>query len=400
MIDTQLPPLARDTVNQSGELLEAFAYTYLASYTPNLVTEDSLVSFKRAWGYDFLKLMQTTTTPSVYFYAGYYHIGNSVHVVVGIPGVANVGALMNAVAGVSGLSFAGLPGLVFSPFAILGAAVWNTLMADTDFIGRTYQKAVSINFAGHSQGAAIAELCWAKWQAVNPSLPAKLFKFGSPKVGNYAWVNGRRVDNFRTSIINDGDPIRYMPWLCTSLFAFTGGGSGWQNSFYENDPFDVVYNWDKAQSDGTTVVQPHEFRVGSLLPPNGNWRYHQEDAYRKLLWRINGGWRRDSLNWYRFNALDFPFENSFNVNAVDNGESTIGDRRILTPAPPIVVVPSNMIPVTPQPYQPDTGNGEGGGGDDDVREATPSILVPAVAPPGTPTWSAMPMAVRNRTRAR
>jgi hypothetical protein len=400
MIDKSLPPVQRDTGWGQGEVLEALAYTYLTSYVPSALNTTQLQPYYRAWGPNLIKLVLGNGTDRPDYVMAFYTGGQNVKVIVAVRGVSNVIGLFRAAVNFTGVQVGTRPGLVYSSWKSGADAVKASILADTDYVGLTYNKPVSITFTGFSRGAAIAEVLGEEFQTAFPAMSISVIKFASPAVGNASWVNyGGRVFPM-LSIFNDADPINGLPSSAVIDGNLFGSGyAGGRNMFYAFDRNPARYNWNTLVQDGTVVGQVNPLIQTMIQFPNGPWVFHSVAMYRKLFGRMLVP--QYTLNKYRFNYLSFPDENNFGYDCYANPLVTSFTPAIDPAFVPDVQVPPALLPESAG-FGTDQDNSYGGGSDefDDNPGAGPTLIVPPAVPADVPSWSNQPMAIRNRTRAR
>jgi pimeloyl-ACP methyl ester carboxylesterase len=84
--------------------------------------------------------------------------------------------------------------------------VWEPLAARLDALAAGGRR---VFFTGHSLGAALATMAAARWRARAVAEAAAVYTFGSPRVGDAAFVASLACPVFR--IVNNNDVVAHVP---------------------------------------------------------------------------------------------------------------------------------------------------------------------------------------------
>ena len=103
-----------------------------------------------------------------------------------------------------------IEGRVHRGFADAFDTVWDQVRDELE--RRTAGNGAKVWFAGHSLGAAVATLAVARWNAQAPHVPAALYTFGSPRVGDKEFASACERGKFRIyRYVHNQDIVARVP---------------------------------------------------------------------------------------------------------------------------------------------------------------------------------------------
>lgn len=315
MLATALPPIPlRDWITE-GEMAEAFAYCYLASYAHNVIPARVLTCFERAYGqtniYRFPRVLNTS--PNILVAQIPYPWGN--RVIIAIEGTSNAVQLFQETM----LSALAAPtatpaGRVVSFFAGIATAAATAMSAIPPVLALLSDPRSEITVTGYSLGAGIAEVMAATMQYLAPTRKIRLRTFAKPRVGNAEWVRNRPAQMSIRSIYRFGDMVHSLPndgIRVHSIGPISGMGVP---TFYVADPESEYWVADGLGRESIPAVTTYDqlrfaanyFRT--VTPSNPIYQ-HVMNSYRHMM--CNRLSRQRDLDAERFLNLEYPDDNKW-----------------------------------------------------------------------------------------
>lgn len=318
MLSVYLPPVARRQINQRGEMLEAFALTYLASYANGVLPASVIDSYKRSFGCDSLVgIPRDGNTPA--YVVAFYFAPKTPQVVIGIEGLWTAGQVVSLNRGFDGADAGG--GTVVSAFLDYASTIRTHLEAFPTFV-EALQANSLVTFAGYSLGGAVAELLAHELDA-HVGGPGRgkgarfvVRKYGAPRIGDAFWYRHRGDGDI--TYINEmlwSDPIwlypRYVP---TSLPFSPFGGQLTIPQGINRDP--DVRSWYFLGTVAGDYPDMNQIDAAFLLTqllrdntPNNYWFYHLQNSYRYTMTCVAN--HLQGLDYFRMIGLEHPDENTW-----------------------------------------------------------------------------------------
>jgi Lipase (class 3) len=346
-------PVRRGQAEDLGELLEAFALCYLASYNGVGASTRCFTSYLRAWGMTNMRTFPRLSDGTPAFVVAYYGTGNTRKVVIAIEGMSSLGTLLDWCGDTTGTHYASdaYSGTVFKKFDDCAQSILNQISA-SGFLGSS-STMQDWTIAGYSLGAAVAEIIGYFRLTSASQAPTKVYKFGSPRVGNDNWLNGIRERNldYRCVYLSN-DPIFGYP---TPLPNRRIGSPLTLNStleWYQQDPkgYQLLFPSDEwAGIPNFNVIDSAamlRLLAAPMTYPTNPWIFHKMATYRQALATL-AQIRGFNLNFYRFWYLEFPDDNTFAKVYQAGGYTDPSSFFVTDPPPDDVVVPPEVLITQP-----------------------------------------------------
>lgn len=315
MLAEHLPPLFASDGNENSLMGEAWALTHLAYYATSGLTARSTESFKRSYAMDSIAATPRVPGGRPGFVVSKWDSDDIQKIVIAIEGatdwqqilqISEATALANfgAVANRRILQlFETYRGEISVQLGLAGVPAWIDSKASARVV-----------FAGHSLGAAMAELLAEGYAALYPNRYVSCYKFGAPRIGNEVHVNNLLPLYNRLSVYAHTDPIQLIPNVgiprnAAGAFATNLpvgflrpdgrgrgiGDDGLQSSPYESLPLDQVIR---------IIAQ-----VNAASVPSNPWYWHHRNAYRYVISQLFPD--RLTMEPLRFRHWELPDENSW-----------------------------------------------------------------------------------------
>lgn len=387
MIATGLPPIAPDVTIRPCDIQEAFALCYLAQYNDAAIQPRVLTSMQRAYAPDALNLTQFVPNGRPGYCIASWAQPGTKKLIVAIEGIRSFASLRTLYYGLVGSSsVAGHDGRIWGAAKTYADQIWTLLQADSNFLGPYNEAGVPITFTGHSLGAVIAEILGEYVSVAKPAKARRVIKFGSPRLGNPAWIRGRSRTVQRASIYCDRDPVDLLPQFAPTI---TGGPivDAVLPPSYVRDGTAQRYT-----KQGREVESFHEGGVGqafqfarsygTTMDTQNPWYDHQLKSYRLMFCNITNPW--SYIDKWRIRYLEFNDENQWGI-FFRPGQGITVDMETLNgtqpDAVPVDLSPDQLL-IARQQADPTIGGtsigGDWGGGRDDDQEALQQIPQPAL----------------------
>jgi len=391
MLANQLPGVRSQGYVNNGLMVEALAFSLMASYSTTGWTARSNLSFARAFAMTTSRLIPRVVNSTPGFIIAKIDDGSTrgrLH--VAIEGTTNIRQWWTWTNGDRAVGITGCAGYVWSPPAVYANDIKAILLTDPSYLELTANNAnAEIVFSGHSLGGSVSEILAHQMQAAYPHLRCFNVKFSAPKVGNMAWIQGRSRQVMRRYIRMKGDPVHRFPdasfsWTSTNAYALPTGAAGFYldpcvESLDVNGDMQAGY-WNDDRIGFAAALQG----CSGPATHENQWSRHYIKALRRAMMFHARQWH--NLDTYRFNKLELPDEwseqnnssqrvgwDDFNYNLEGHEGPAAWE------VPPQLMANYVAIPNTASTYAGDTGDsGIGGGGD--WGDAAPAFAGP-FAPP-------------------
>lgn len=340
MLARSLPMVSLESGHEFGQMLEAFALTYLARYASEAPVARVDTAYKRAWGMAHLAMFPRVPGGRPGFVLARYTQNNWTRLIVAIEGMQTLNQVVNIWPGQAAVVPNGLQGRVCALWNTYADQILATLAAQSgDWTTWVGEPMTTITFAGHSLGAACAELCAFKHRLTHLNQQVHVWKFGSPKVGTSAWYNNRDRGVRVRSIYAGSDPMRLVPGRLIRSFFET---SLWPDQLTRTYIFPpepgiecFTHSGEPSRSDFLEeFFSPADvYRAALRTPVNVQHPYwfHQPDYYRVMFMRVAAS--QNDLLKARMNYLEHNDENNWQIHWQPAGVDFIPQHVILAPAP-------------------------------------------------------------------
>lgn len=348
MLSIPLPPVRRSQSDGTGEMLEAFALCYLASYNGTSAGTRSHTAYANAWGYSAIQYFPRIDGACPAFVVATYGSGPGRKVIVAIEGMTSFSQLISWCNATDSMVNNGAsPGRILSIFSTYATAVQSRMnAAGYTFTGSFANPDVTV--AGFSLGAAVAELFCNVQKIAHVAYPIQCIKFASPRIGDRLY-NSNGIPNYpRQSIYVKGDPIAGFPRVLTNRIP----GQSFTNlqpvTWYRQDGIGRQLQILSDEWTGLPEQEPLEYNralvrlTQSLTNPDNPWFFHLMTTYRQAF--LNLAYLQGAnLNYYRFRYLEHPDENSYQTSFVPGVMAQSSTWTVLDPAPDLVDVPIALL---------------------------------------------------------
>lgn len=315
MISRQLPRITLQQHVAIDEVAQALALTYLAYYNTEPMQPRVLEAYKRAWAFDTLTQFPRKLSGTPGFNVALWSGEGIKHMHVAIEGTTNLTQLLphaGISAWTSGTWLGLIAGVVTTHYGY-AIDILSQLQADTVLGPKLTDQRWVITFTGHSLGAACADVLALRVKVLSPIQRVRLIKFGSPRVGNRAYLNWRERLVPTKSVYCSKDPIHLFP------SSGTGGviGRALFGPIVPSDPVieEVPYlmrrdraTWFAGQNsevNGYPIAYVRSLASG--FAPRSSWYDHLIKSYRLAMLNLVSA-QRDMLQ-YRFRYLEHNDEN-------------------------------------------------------------------------------------------
>ena len=364
MLAQTLPPLAENHRDTFILAAERMALTLLAYYTSTGVTERSETSFKRAYGIDELIYFPRIPDGRPGFLVAKWTQTHQKKAVIAIEGTTAWAQLLTIQSATSTEVYSGTTARVLSLFRTYAIAIRQVLEAHAVWGWLHANDNKIVVCAGHSLGAACAEILGDILQQHNNHNQYKVVKFGSPRIGNAAYVRALPILAGRQNWYADIDPIHLLPQVSVPRamgadftpnlqagflipdgqgYALTRWGNSNAPSSFEN-PFRVM-----------EVIS----QVNQEQTPDMAWYWHHRNAYRYVFSQVAAGFSTYDL--LRFRHIELPDENQWGVRYVRDAGIVPAMLTLEDPNPTDVqtgyVAPTSTTIGHGRPFQAETSPG-------------------------------------------
>ena len=371
MLSVRLPRQRPSGIIVFGDILEAYAFTYLASYNTEVMQPRVFTAYQNAYGMDNLVNIPRTVGgrpgATLAFYAGPF----AQKVVVGIEGAVSGSQIIAWNRSVTSSTFTNTSGRVFGSWAEYANALMSALTANNAFNSFLTQNNTSIVFTGFSMGGAVAELCAERVKALFPRKVVTCIKFASPRVGNSRYRENLNRNINRASYYCNNDPIHWFPSAVQHNWVSGWDSLGIGTTWLVRD--ETVIRMDRLGKEvggynGDWAPKAIWFAgmLGQLMNAQNAWFDHDKDMYRNML--LNAIEPSSGLFLTRFLNLEHNNENAWSASWRPGEFVLPGYNQLITPAPAAVnppnmqqapiLNPRNVEPVLVE--QDTTGSGVGG----------------------------------------
>jgi lipase (class 3) len=355
MINRQLEPVKPGLNITLAEILEAFAFTYLARYCMGSIAPRVNTAFVRAWKPDTIINIPRGDGGRPGGTVAIFSSESPPRMVVAIEGITSVNQLGSLMDGLTAVARTGSSGLVVSLFATWADSFYTALMAQPQIAQFISARSHMVTFTGHSAGAAMAEILAFKTKNLYPTRTNRLIKFGSPRVGTQRWLWDRPLSIKVANVYAERDPIHWLPWFGRAAISFNVANNIQPLTCYRREETPMRFTARQGILNRFLNESPlaHASHVSAWFgDPTANnfWPEHTLDAYRLTLMNFAAA-DPDVLQW-RFNFLEHEDENSWQIlfrPGIALGSMT---KVVLDPAPDDAGPPSQAAV-----YQADTGVG-------------------------------------------
>ncbi len=211
MIDRNLDPIRLGVASDWGEILQALMFTYLAKYNVDGADVNTQQAYRRAFGVTEMQFFARTGSELGFMVARIpYPWGD--HIIVAIEGTYSAAQLWNWRNGIDGLTQpTGLTGHVWGNETVRADSVWTRLNASAWFMNLATARNAYVTFTGHSQGASMAAIVGARWNAAQAVRRVAVRMFGSPRFPTQRFIENYDNRIFMTSFHTRRDPIAMIP---------------------------------------------------------------------------------------------------------------------------------------------------------------------------------------------
>lgn len=314
MLQNQMPALTWNNMSLSEELCESYAFTYLAKYNAADWAARSLQSFYRAFAPSDVQRVARVDGGKPSYVIAFWDYGIQKRMLVAIEGLTSRTQLNPLLVGPNSTSMNPLPGFCYGAFKTFAEAIAAELLARTDFLSYWNTAGCQVTFAGFSLGAAVAEIIAVKMALLKPTAHIGIVKFGAPRTGDLAWVQGP-VSQIPTSCVYVGaDKIDVIPYVTAAnlqfqLFVFQTFVTN-----YAANPSQLRFDMSGRFSNDFNETGFVEYRraitdLARTVDDTNRWWYHAYDAYRLAL--LNLAIDQQSSAEWRFRYLEFNDDNQW-----------------------------------------------------------------------------------------
>lgn len=317
MISEYLRPVEPRPVISIEEVAEALAFTYLAYYNAAAIQPRVTEAYTRAWGLDqIINFPRDSTTPG--FKVFLLTIEARKRMVIAIEGTTALSQIMGIIdTYLQGFSTT-WPGQCVNLYRNVADSIWTKLMANNTCAAAINDGGYHYTFAGHSLGAAAADLLSYKYQSTYPGRSVRVIKFGSPAVGSSSYVQAaNRMVQRRINCYMENDPIHNFP--NTSMFstlAFGGLNAVVGTNMQPEDVCQILSRrnaWGRELPVGMgsslqAAALLSQLRRG-IMDDSNKWWCHLIKSYRLAMMNTLG--TSETQIKYRFNYLEHDDENAW-----------------------------------------------------------------------------------------
>ena len=223
MLDRALPPLPYDWNFPHANLAEAFAYTYWASYSDAAVDPRVLLAFQRAYTVTLVEMHAPVANGRPGYLIAVATINGQNKVIVAIEGTRTWSQVVNFwSAQNNAVTLPNSRGKVYSLFNTHANTIVTELMSNALFLQNLNAATTPITFTGYSLGAACAELCVEALKIANPTKALSVIKFGSPRIGNFGYMDRRSRTVIRRNVYCGRDPVDIFPYRRRQVWCSMG----------------------------------------------------------------------------------------------------------------------------------------------------------------------------------
>lgn len=339
MLANPLPPVATESNRETGQMLEAFALSYLAKYNTDAILTRVRTAYQRAWGIGDITMFPRVNGGRPGFLLASYDMGTWTKLVVAIEGTTTMNQLVNLFPGSNAVVPTGLLGRVCNLWNSYADDILTALAANVAWSVPVNVPTTCVTFTGFSLGAACAEVAAFKHLLTHQSQTVQVRKFASPRVGNQVWYANRNRRCRVSSIHMLSDPVQLVPAQITRGIAETSLFPDQWSRVYacDEDPnqqcFDHRGRETRARITEAFVSPSDVYRSALRTPlvPSHPWWFHQSNYYRVVFMGMAAA--QNDLLRARFNYLEHNDENSWQSLYRGAGPDYIPASTILDPAP-------------------------------------------------------------------
>lgn len=337
MINQQLSQVQPATDHISlPEIVEAFAFTYLAGYNNASIEPRVNQAFGKAYNPTQIINIPRVNGGMPGGTVAMWTQQATVRMLVAVEGVFGLNQLGGLLDAIMGTNYHGMFGQVAAIYSDYADAFRARLEANPIINQFLTQRPHLVTFCGHSMGAAMAELMAAKLKRELPSKTIRLIKFGAPRVGTSVWQRSNLANIKRIGVYNENDPIHHFPFVARQTLLGSVMNGLRPLTTYERD--DAIFRFRVregiarnylSERIGATVRHASAY-IGDPLVAN-YWQDHRLDSYRLTFMNYAAG-NPDLIAW-RFNGLEFNDENSWQVLFRPRIALSAMSKVVLDPAP-------------------------------------------------------------------
>lgn len=333
MLANPLPPIRFEPFHDSCALMQYFALCYLAKYTSAPLPSRTVQAFQNAYGVIWLQQIPAVSggQPGAIACAIQYPWG--IHLVVAVEGITSVSQLYSLFVAPGDMVYVTNPiGYVMANAQNYGTNILAALLTVPQFATYYNAPTTKVSFTGYSLGAAIAEYMAFKAAFLNPNERFRLLKFAAPRVATATWYRNIPNNLDAHSVYHWGDHIHMLPasgmaYSSASAFAVPTGVIPYAldpsaSRYLSFDagmrtvaPANIIDRTNFVAAFLRGPVQPGTLRNqlfdGPVMVGADSVYYHGMNSMR-LMWNTRARFADDMSQW-RFNYLEFPDENQWQV---------------------------------------------------------------------------------------
>jgi len=323
MLRDRLTPIDLQSHMSIEEAAQACALMYLSYYTEVAWPARCKESYRRAWGLNDILIFQRTGDFGGLHRPGFIAaVWNENHIrrlVIAIHGLTDWRQMTRGEWwSINPFFFAeNYHGSGKTAQAYINHAnrIWTDIHGNAQLAALLAVPNMNVTFAGHSFGAAIAELLAVRMKVTQPAKMVRLAKFGSPRVGDRAWVDGNARRFPRVNVYCGRDPVHMIPSfaVATTLNNWNPFET-WRRPFHPEDScMNITLDhggWSVGYPPG--FVASHARMMEDQLRPmtSGNGFYEHDHRSYRMAFMQQAATVQDALE-LRMNYLEGPTENAW-----------------------------------------------------------------------------------------